>query len=337
LIKAPKDWLISPNVLDITELNLFKPYEFEINGNLDPNVSYGTYSIEFVFESKARQETRRVPFLVIPDQTKPNLLDLPLIDDKSIVSLENKSLEVQSSKDFAASIVKISYNGFDFLTSNFPNYQPSLLFSKDPGGLFSVPIGRKDDLDDMVFLKEKYSSNQVTTDIWTGIEYSAKINERKSLKGFEIKFAYEILGGNASIVRLRQTIHNPTSASQDFRTITVMFVTMDGNIENVVTNFPSGESTPYRFFRENPVPAGGMGSEKLNHVTFTKDGRSLSVLRSRNPHNKFLFFDIGKLILVGFYTYWTVDPNQTKEISNFLVIDKSSDQFLDDIRQIFQS
>ncbi|MHA1945820.1 MAG: GNAT family N-acetyltransferase [Candidatus Hodarchaeales archaeon] len=335
MIKAPADWTISPNVLDIAELNLFKPYEFEISGKLDPNISYGTYSLEFVFESDTRQETRRIPFLVIPDQTKPKLLDLPMIDNKSIVSLENKYLEVQSSKDFVGSLVKISYKGLDYLTSNFPNLIPSLLFAKDPGGLFIVPVGRNDDFDDMVFLKEKYLWNQVTTDIWTGIEYSVKIDKRKSLKGLDMKFAYEILGGDSNIVRVRQTIHNPTSASHDFRTITIMSVILDGNIEDIITNFPSEESIPYRFYRKNPIPVGGMGSEKLNHITFTKNGRMLSVLRSRKSQSKILFFDIGKLILVGFYTFWTIGPNQTKEVSNYLITDKPSDQFLDDIRQIF--
>ncbi|MCK4849171.1 MAG: hypothetical protein KAT16_09110, partial [Candidatus Heimdallarchaeota archaeon] len=336
-INSPTGWLISPNKLDITELNLLKPYEFEINGNLASNTSYGTYSLEFVFESNARQETRRIPFLVISDQTKPKITDLPLIDEKSAMCLENNSLKIHSSKDFIGSLIKISYREIDYLTSNFPNYKTSLFFSKDPGGLYVIPLGRNDDLDDLVFMKEQYSSNPISSDIWTGIEYSVNFKERKSLKDLKMNFAYEILSGNAGIIRFRQTIYNPTSAFQDLLTFTLMSITIDGSIENIISNIPSKELIPYQFFRENPVPIGGMGSEELNHITFSKDDRNFSILRSTNPLNKIVFFDIGKMVLAGFFTYWTVEPNQTKEVSNFIVIDKSSDKFLDDLQQILCS
>jgi GNAT superfamily N-acetyltransferase len=335
MIKPPKGWLISPTELDITELNLLKPYDFEIEGNLSSNATYGTYNLEFVFESSARLEMRRIPFLVITDQTIPKQTELPLIDDKSATSLENNSLKVHSSKDFIGSIIKISYNEIDYLTSNFPNYKPSLFFSQDPGGLYVVPLGRNDDLDDLVFLKEKYTSNLISSSSWTGIEYSVNLNKRKSLKGLKMNFTYEILGGNAGIIRFRQKFHNPTSAIQEVLTFTLMSVAIDGNIEKVVSNIPSKELTSYQFFRENPLPVGGMGSEKLNHLTFTKGDRKFSIVRSKNPLNKIVFFDIGQMILAGFFTYWTIEPNQTKEVSNFLVIDKISDEFLDDIRQIF--
>ena len=335
MIKPPKGWSIIPNELDITELNLLKAYEFEIEGSLDSNVNYGTYDLEFVFESSARVEKRRLPFLIITNQTKAKLTDLPVIDDKTTTCLENNSLKVYSSKDFIGSLTKISYNEIDYLNSNFPNYKPSLFFSQDPGGLYVVPLGHNDDLDDLVFLKEKYTSNPVSSGLWTGIEYSVNLNERKSLKGLKMNFAYEILQGKAGIIKFRQKFYNPTSAFQNFLTFTLLSVAIGGNIENIVSNIPSRELTPYQFFRKNPVPVGGMGSENLNHVTFTKDGRSFSILRSTNPQNKIVFFDIGQMILAGFFTYWTIEPNQTKEVSNFLIFDKSSDKFLDDIQQIF--
>ncbi|UCG02288.1 MAG: GNAT family N-acetyltransferase [Candidatus Heimdallarchaeota archaeon] len=335
IIEVPKGWTITPNEFEIANLNLNNSQEFKCKLELPNNVIFGTFNLNFIIESPEKRETRHIQFLVFDGKEKPEILDLPPESNKNLILARNNNLEITSSGDFAACLTQIKYNGQPYLLSNFPNYSPSIFFSKDPGGMVnSIFQSEQDDLDDPSYLKEKYVSKKIQSDHWSGVEYSTTLHEIKSLKGLAIKIAYEILGGDSSLIRVRTTIHNPTSAT--FRAISVSLLSpgIDGSIENMVSRFSIGTEAPFQVSRDNPVPIFGAGPDEMAYLTLAKENNSLSVIKT-SSRTKLIPLDAGKMILgAGFLTFWSLRPNQTDEVSYFISLN-SKEEFLKDISHIF--
>ena len=335
IIEAPKGWAITPKEFAITNLNLDDPREFKFNIELPKNIVFGTYDLRFDIECPEKRETKHIKFLVFDDSEKPEILDLPPESDKNLVLTKNNTLEITSSSDFAACLTQIRYNGQPYLLSNFPNYSPSIIFSKDPGGMVnSIFQSEKDDLDDTSYLREKYLTKVIQSGYWSGIEYSTTLQEIKSLKGLDVKIAYEILGGNSSLIRVRTTIHNPTSAT--FRVISLSLLSpgIDGSTENMVSRFSTSTETPVQISRDNPVPIFGAGPNEMMYLTVAKENNSLSIIKT-SSRSKIVPLDAGKMLLgVGFLTYWCLESNQTDEVTYFISLN-SKEEFLKNISQIF--
>ncbi|MFX0087469.1 MAG: GNAT family N-acetyltransferase, partial [Candidatus Hodarchaeota archaeon] len=211
-IIPPEGWTLNPASFEISNLNLMNPQEISCEFILPEDIPYGIYVCEFIFKSLGVQKAQKRKFLVYNGSKMPNIDDLPEVEGKRLVSVSNDSIKFTSSVDFAGSLVQITHNETTYLLSNFPNIAPSLFFTKDPGGMVNtVFVGKNDDIDDIKYLKEEYSAVKIESEQWSGIEYSTNIHERKSLKGLKVKVAYETLGGETNIIRVRTTIHNPTT------------------------------------------------------------------------------------------------------------------------------
>ncbi|MFX0015122.1 MAG: GNAT family N-acetyltransferase [Promethearchaeota archaeon] len=335
IMEAPEGWTITPSEFEITNLNLNNPQEHECRLQLPNDTTFGTYKLKFVIESNEKRETKYIRFLVFDSTKKPEILDLPKESDKNLVLVKNDNLEVTSSGDFAACLTQIRYNGQNYLLSNFPNYCPSIFFSKDPGGMVnSIFQSESDDLDDPSYLKEKYLVKKIESNQWSGVEYSTTLHEIKSLKGLVVKIAYEILGGASSLIRVRTTIHNPSSTTFQFISLSLLSPGADGSIENMVSRFSIGTDVTFQVSRDNPVPIFGAGPNKMAYLTVAKDNNSLSIIKT-SKRTKLVPLDAGKMILgAGFLTNWSLQPNQTDEILYFVSLN-SKEEFLKDISHIF--
>jgi hypothetical protein len=149
-----------------------------------------------------------------------------------------------------------------------------------------------------------------------------------------MKISYELLGGESSLVRVRTTIHNPTSTTFRFRSFSLLSPEIDGSTENIISKFSTGGETSLQFTRDNPVPIFGVGPNELSYLTFKKDSNSLSLIKT-SPNSKIFPLDAGKMILgAGFITFWILEPDQTEEVSYFIALN-SNEQFLKGISQIF--
>jgi len=335
IIETPKRWTITPNEFEITNLNLNNPQEYKCKLELPNNVTFGIYKLQFIIQSPEKRETNHIRFLVFNDSEKPEILDLPPESNKNLVLVRNKVLKIKSSADFAACLTQIQYNGEPYLLSNFPNYSPSIFFSKDPGGMVnSIILGENDDLDESNYTKEKFIARKIQSDHWSGVEYSATIHEQKSLKGLVMKIAYELLGGDSSLVRVRTTIHNPTSTTFRATSFSLLSPGIDGSIENMVSRFSIGTETPFQFSRANPGLIIGVGSEDLTYLTLEKNNNSVSLIKI-SSRSKIIPLDVGKMILgAGFVTFWYLEPNQTDEVSYFISLN-SKEEFLEDLSHFF--
>jgi len=335
IIETPQGWQITPEKFDITNINMMNSQEFKCKFDLPNNIKFGIYTLHFVIQSPEKRESKNIRFLVFNDSENPEILNLPPVSNKKLSLMKNKTLEITSSVDFAACLTQIKHNGMLFLSSNFPNYSPSIFFSKDPGGMVnSIILGEGDDLDDFKYFKENYSVSKCHSDSWFGVEYSVKIHEQKSLRGLVMKISYELLGGESSLVRVRTTIYNPTSTTFRFRSFSLLSPEIDGSIENIVSKFSTGSETSFQFTRDNPVPIFGVGPNEMTYLTFKKDNNSLSLIKT-SPNSKIFPLDVGKMILgAGFITSWILEPDQTEEVSYFIALN-SNEQFLEGISQIF--
>ncbi|MFW9905938.1 MAG: GNAT family N-acetyltransferase [Candidatus Thorarchaeota archaeon] len=335
IIVVPEGWTITPNKFEIINLNLNNPQEFKCELDLSNNVIFGTYNLKFIIESPEKRETKHIQFLVFDGSEKPEILDLPPESNKKLILVKNNTLELTSSGDFAACLTQIRYNGKPYLLSNFPNFSPSVFFSKDPGGMVnSIFQSENDDLDDPSYLKEKYIAKKIQSDHWSGVEYSSTLHEIKSLKGLAVKIVYEILGGDSSLIRVRTTVHNPTSTKFRFLSLSLLSPGINGSIENMISRFSTGTKIPFYVSRDNPVPIFGAGSKEMTYITLTKDINSLSVIKT-SLRSKLVSLDAGKMILgAGFLTFWSLEPNQTDEVSYFVSLD-SKEEFLKNISQMF--
>ncbi|MFX0206123.1 MAG: GNAT family N-acetyltransferase [Candidatus Hodarchaeota archaeon] len=335
IIEAPQEWQITPEKFDITNLNMLNSQEFKCKISLPDNIKFGIYILHFVIQSPEKRESKDIRFLVLNGSENPEIFNLPPVSNKDISLVKNKTLEITSSVDFAACLIQIKYNETFFLSSNFPNYCPSIFFSKDPGGMVnSILLGDSDDLDDYKYFKEKYSISKSYSDPWFGVEYSVTIHEQKSLRGLVMKISYELLGGESNLVRVRTTIHNPTSSTFRFRSLSLLSPEIDGSTENIVSEFSTGDETSFQFTRDNPVPILGIGPKEMSYFTFKKANNSLSLIKT-SPNSKIFPLDGGKMILgAGFMTSWFLEPNQTEEVSYFITLN-SNEQFLEGILQIF--
>ncbi|MFX1284349.1 MAG: GNAT family N-acetyltransferase [Promethearchaeota archaeon] len=335
IIEVPKGWQISPREFNITDLNLLNSQDYKCEILLPQKVNFGIYKVPFIIQTPEKIEIKYIRFLVFDGTEKPEIHDLAPESNKRQVLIKNKSLEIKSSADFAACLTQIQYNGHPYLLSNFPEYSPSIFFSKDPGGMVnSIFLGENDDLDESKYSKEKYTATKIQSEHWIGVEYSAIIHEQKSLKGLIMKIAYELLGGTSSLVRVRTTIHNPTSTT--FRATSFSFLSpgIDGSIEDMVSSFSIGSEAPFQFSRENPVPIFGVGPDNMTHLTFKKKDNSLSLIKTSSRSIIFPL-DGGKMILgAGFITFWNLEPNQTDEVTYFISLNSKKD-FLEDVPRIF--
>ncbi len=335
IIEAPKGWQITPNEIDVDNLNLMNPLEVKCKIELPDDIIFGIFKLQFTIQSPEKTETKNIYFLLFDELQKPEVSDLPPESNKRLVLVKNKILEITSSGDFAACLTQIRYKGQPYLLTNFPNYSPSIFFSKDAGGMVnSIILGVNDELDNLKYFKEKYSSEIIQSGPWFGVEYSVSIHEQKSLKGLVMKISYEVLGGNSRLVRIRTTIHNPTSATFRFRSFSIISPGIDGSIKDMISRFSIGNETSFQVSRENPVPIFGMGSNKMSHLTLEKNNNSLSLIKTSSRSTIFSL-DAGKMILgAGFITFWILEPNQTDEVSYFIALN-SKEEFLENIPRVF--
>ncbi|MFX1504878.1 MAG: GNAT family N-acetyltransferase [Promethearchaeota archaeon] len=335
IIEAPKGWTITPSEFEITDLNLENSQEFKCKLELPKNVIFGTYNLKFDVECPEKRETKHIQFLVFDGTEKPEILDLPPESNKNQILVKNNTLEITSSGDFAACLTQIRCDGHPYLLSNFPTYSPSIFFSKDPGGMVnSIFQSEYDDLEDPSYLKEKYVAKKIQSHHWIGVQYSATLHEIKSLKGLVVKIAYEILGGDSSLIRVRTTVYNPTSTMFRFLSLSILSPGIDGSIENMVSRFSTGSETPFQISRDNPVPIFGAGPNEMAYLTVAKENNSLSIIKT-SSRSKLISLDAGKMLLgAGFLTYWCLESNQTDEVTYFLSLN-SKEKFLKDISQIF--
>ncbi|MHA2304587.1 MAG: GNAT family N-acetyltransferase [Candidatus Hodarchaeales archaeon] len=333
-IIPPEGWKINPPTYEISNLNLTNPQEITCEIILPEDIPYGLYECEFTFKSTGVQKTHKKKFLVFDGSKKQVIADLPQIENKRLISVSNDSIEFTSSVDFAGSLVQITHNETTYLLSNFPNIAPSLFFTKDPGGMINTVFAApNDDLDDIKYLKEEYSVAKIDSELWSGVEYSTDIHERKSLKGLNVKVAYETLGGEVNIIRVRTTIHNPTTAPVKFISLSILTAGFNGSRNGVVSSIPIG-SDLYRFTRENPAFMVGLGTENFSYFTLEKEENSLSLLKTSSLE-KLVPLDGGKMIVGGGrFSYWIIPSTQTQEICHYLVMNGSKD-FIEGLKEIF--
>jgi hypothetical protein len=333
-IILPEGWNLNPTSFEISNLNLMNPQEISCEFILPEDISYGIYTCEFVFKGLGVHKTQKNKFLVFNGVKKPKITDLPEMEDKRLVSVSNNSIEFTSSVDFAGSLVQITQGETTYLLSNFPNIAPSLFFTKDPGGMINtVFAAQNDDLDDLKYLKEEYSATIIESELWSGIEYTTDIHERKSLKGLNVKVAYETLGGEVNIIRVRTTIHNPTTAPVKFISLGILTVGFNGSRDGVISSIPIG-SDLYQFSRENPAFMVGLGTETFSHFTLENEENSLSLLKT-SPHEKLIPLDGGQMIVGGGrFCYWSINPNEIQEICHYLIVNGSK-EFIEGLQTIF--
>ena len=250
--------------------------------------------------------------------------------------VKNKALEFISSPDFAASLISIKETENKHLLSNFPSFQPSLLSNQDPGGVHTILLGLgSDNLGDPSYLKEEYTASAVQSEPWFGVQYHAKMHHRKSLKGLEVVYGYEVLKGSSNIIKIRTTITNPTTATFNFISFSLMKYGLNDVIDEINIHFEHEENYPSQFSRENPIPIVGLGSEKMNRISFTKADTIFSLIKAND--SSILFpLDLGKALLgAGVFSYWTIAPGQTNEVSYYLVINGEK-KIHKDVCQFFQ-
>lgn len=333
-ITSPEDWKINPSSFEISDLNLMNPQDIACEISLPEDISYGIYSCDFTFKTPGVQKTEKIKFLIFDGSKQPVIADLPTRENKRLISVSNDSIEFTSSVDFAGSLVQISHNETTYLQSNFPKIAPSFIFSKDLGGMVNtVLVAQNDDLFDIKYLNEKYSLTKTESEKWFGVEYSTDIHERKSLKGLNVKVAYETLGGEVNIIRVRTVIHNPTTAVTKFISLSMLTAGFNGTREGIISNIPIG-SDLYRFTRENPAFMLGFGTEELPYFTLEKDENSISLLKTSSKE-KLIPLDAGHMIVGGVrYCYWLINPNQSQEICHYIVINGSK-EFIEGLKEIF--
>ncbi|MFW9778435.1 MAG: GNAT family N-acetyltransferase [Candidatus Heimdallarchaeota archaeon] len=334
-VKLPSGWEAASTQFAIKSLNLLNPHSVELILKIPSEVTDGIYNLEFEITTPFFQRTEKRSFIIFDGKNPPEITDLPVIEKKERVSVKNNSLEVISSKDFGACVTQLNYKGVPLLISNFPTVSPSIIFTRDPAGIVTFLQTSEDNLSDMKNLDETYTSRPKISDHWSGVEYSVKIHELKSLKGLVMNIGYELLGGDLGLLRVRTVIQNRSSTYFQFLCFSLITVGLAGKPETLMVTLPMGNTPPFHFSRENPIPIIGTGSSDLPYLTFEIEGHKLTIIPT-SSFSKIFPVDAGKMWSAGgIATFWSLAPGQTQEVSFFLVVDAQRDQHLEEIKRIF--
>jgi hypothetical protein len=319
-INPPPGWQVTPSEFKIENLNHTNPQELVCELNIPEDSSFGVYSIKGIFESPIFQKEFNFNFIFIDSEDPPQIKEIPPSEGNKNWIVKNKLLEFTSSPDFAASLINIKEGDNKYLLSNFPSFQPSLLTNQDPGGIHTILLGTGDNLDDPDYLKEEYTDSVIESDLWSGVQFQTKTHHRKSLKGLEVKYGYELLKGTSNIIKVRTTILNPTTATFNFIAICLMKYGFNDSIDEIICQFEHEENSPSQFSRENPVPILGLGSEKMKRISFIKGDNIFSMVKT-SPKSVLFPLDFGKAFLgAGIFSYWKMQPKQKEEVTFYLVI-----------------
>ncbi len=335
-IEIPDGWDCSPKLEELTNLNLKNPQSFKFQIQVPTVIKAYTQPLKVVIDSPTGQISKNITVLVFNKSKEPKIQHLPSVGSKNLTEVQNESVKINSSKDFVGTLTSIKRNEIEYLKSNFPNMTPSLFFNQDPGGVLTILIGPSDDLSDPKFFKEEFQESEIHNDPWYGVEYTVNVKERKSLKGLVFKTEYALLGGDTGLIRVKLTISNPTTASFQCLSLSLLNPAIKGSIENVISQIHEENSLlNYSFTRDNPIPIFALGSKNLTKLDYLKDGKKLTVIV---PQSDAVLFplDAGKMILGGGVAkFWFIEPNTTDTCTFFIIIDSSNQLDSEEISNLF--
>ncbi|MHA2094401.1 MAG: hypothetical protein ACW98F_07225, partial [Candidatus Hodarchaeales archaeon] len=332
----PDGWKCIPESQEFSELNLKNPQNFMFQVQLPESAKSSTNRITVKISSPSGEISKKLSVLVFNKSPKPHITELAPIKEKNITKVQNASLAIKASKDFVGALTSIKYKETEYLHSNFPSMVPSLFFNQDPAGLLTILLGQNDDLGDLTFFKEKYLKSEVHNDPWYGVEYTVNIAERKSLKGLIYKTSFELLGGDSTLLKVKLSVSNPTSATFQFLSLTVLTPAINGSIEGILSHLNiSDTALHHAFSRENPQPLFALGSKSLERLDYVKEGKIISVVAPESDSNLFPL-DAGKMILGGGVAkFWNLEPNKSDSCTFFLIVDSAHGIKSEDIAKIF--
>ncbi|MHA1994500.1 MAG: GNAT family N-acetyltransferase [Candidatus Hodarchaeales archaeon] len=333
----PDGWICSPESQEFSELNLKNPQSFSFQIQLPEITKSHTDKFLVRIKSPTGEISKEFPVLVFNGSLRPKITTLAPIDEKSIIKVQNESLEITSSKDFVGTLTSLRYMDTDYVLSNFPTMVPSLFFNQDPAGLLTILLGQNDDLSDLKFFKEQYHELEVHNDPWYGVEYTVNVTERKSLKGLVFKTSYELLGGDSNLLKVSLSVSNPTSATFQLLSLSLLSPAINGTIDNLTSHINVDDSSlRHTFTRENPQPIFALGSKSLTRLDYVKDGKMLSIVAPQSDTNLFPL-DAGKMILGGGVAKsWNLEPNKSESCSFFLVLGSPDDMNSEEISNLFR-
>jgi hypothetical protein len=293
--------------------------------------------LEAIIETNFGTLSKEFTVVVLEEDAQIRIQEFAPVENNRINSISNDILEIQSSEDFVGSITSIKYSDTEFVRSNFPTLAPSMFFPKDPGGLSTLLLGENEDLDDLSFFKEKFEKSITHTDPWHGLEYTVRLNEKKSLKGLLLRIGYELLGGRSNILKIRVKFENPTSTS--FKLLSIHFLApgVDNSTEGLITHFDIANALyKQTFTRENPQPVFGMGTQNFQVLKYEKEGNTVAII-TPHPNTSIFPLEAGKMIITaGVAGYWRLEPSESKEVSFYLIFNSPSDAFTAKVEQHFK-
>ncbi|PWI47480.1 hypothetical protein CEE45_11740 [Candidatus Heimdallarchaeota archaeon B3_Heim] len=336
-LDLPDDWICTPKSQEISELNLKNPQNFTFQIQLPEITVSRTSKLKVKITSPSGELSEEISVLVFNNSLKPKIENLPPIGEKNVTKVQNESLAITSSKDFVGTLTSIKYKDTEYLHSNFPTMVPSLFFNQDPGGLLTILLGGNDDLSDLKFFNEKFQQSEVQNDPWYGVEYTVTVAERKSLKGLVFKTSYSLLSGDSQLVKIRLHISNPTSATFQFLSLSLLSPAINGSIEDMIAQLETTDtSIIHTFTRDNPLPIFALGTEHLKRLNYVKEGKSLSIVSPHSDANLFPL-DAGKMILGGGVAKsWFLEPGESSECIFFLILGSSDRLKFEELSSIFQ-
>ncbi|MHA1971698.1 MAG: GNAT family N-acetyltransferase [Candidatus Hodarchaeales archaeon] len=335
-ITCPDGWQISPETVEISNLNINNSHDLTFEITLPKDIKLGVYPLVITINSSFSIIRKEILVLAYNSSRKPKIEELPSVQEKKVFSVDNSILKLKTSPDFIGCITSLTFQEREILKCNFPNLIPSVFFNQDPGGLFTVLIGMDDDFEDLKFFQEKFVISEIVNDPWYGFEYTVDVNERKSLKGLVFKASYEILGGDSNLVKVNIKVENPTSAVFQFISLNFLSVGFDNSLDNIISDivFKRREMS-YALTRENPIPIFGLGNKNLKRLTYKKDDLTFAVIPADDRSN-LAPIEAGNMILGGgVFTFWHLEPGQTDNITFYLVANDGSEAFLESLQNFF--
>ena len=311
---------LTPNILDIENLQLNNQKTLNVEIRILEGTPSGLYLLKAEFQSPLIIKEFKYNLLIIDSTKEPQIRELPTVEGKRLWSIENDFLMLQTSPDFAASLMEIKEGDNKHLISNFPAYQPSFFSNQDPGGMHTIILGNNDDLNDTDYLKEKYEATIVKSDLWYGIEYSSRITHRKSLKGLLVTYGYEILKGKSNIIRVRINLANPTTATFNCISFTLLKYGLNDSVEKLLCKFDHLDNETTIYPCENPIILIGLGHEEMKVLSFENQNKRFSLIKKPRDVKLFPLGFGDKLLGGGVISHWVLHPDEKKEISFYIVI-----------------
>jgi len=326
-IMPPDGWQVTPEIMEISDLNFNNPHDFSFEVILPENIRFGTYHLKIIIESPIAVINKEVSVLAFKGTNKPVIQQLPAVQEKNLFTVENDVLRMKTSPDFIGCLTSLSFKEKELLKCNFPNLIPSVFFNQDPGGLFNMLIGMEDEFSDLKFFQEKFVFSEVHNEPWHGVEYTVNVTERKSLKGLLFKAYYEMLGGDSNLLRVRIKVTNPTSAIFQFISLSFLSVGIDGSLDDILSDIVfKNRELSYALTRENPIPIFGLGTNNLRSLTYKKDDLTFALILGSDRAN-LAPIEAGSMIIGGgVFTFWHLEPGQSDEITFYLVVKANADQ-----------